>query len=164
MTTKPNPDKPNQAAVRALDITPPPKQTGYPQPFLALVAGREKRRMGDQFGLTNFGVNLCRINPGSVSSMRHCHSAQDEFVYVLEGSPTLVSNAGATPLSPGMCAGFKAGSGDAHHLRNDSPSEVWYLEIGDRTQGDLVEYPDDDLALHEADGQFVYTHKNGDPY
>ena len=155
---------PKHVAMRALDITPPKKQTGYPEPFLKWVADREKRRIGDQFGLTNFGVNLCRIGPGAVSSMRHCHSAQDECVYVLEGSPTLVTNAGAMALSPGMCAGFKAGSGDAHHLRNDSTSEVWYLEIGDRTQGDLVEYPDDDLALHEADGQFVYTHKNGAPY
>ena len=166
MSTKSNPEKsnPDPVAVRALDIPPPPKQTGYPQPFLALVAGREKRRLGDHFGLTNYGINLCRIKPGSVSSMRHCHSAQDEFVYILEGSPTLVTNAGAMALSPGMCAGFKAGSGDAHQLRNDSSSEVWYLEIGDRSEGDLVVYPDDDLALHEANGNFVYTHKNGDPY
>jgi uncharacterized cupin superfamily protein len=169
MSTKSNPEKSNpqktdQVAMRALDITPPPKQTGYPQPFLALVAGREKRRLGDHFGLTRYGINLCRIKPGSVSSMRHCHSAQDEFVYVLEGSPTLVTNAGAMALSPGMCAGFKAGSGDAHHLRNDSSSEVWYLEIGDRSVGDLVVYPDDDLALIEANENFVYTHKNGDPY
>ena len=166
MPTKSNPEKSNTdpVALRALDVPPPAKQTGYPYPFLALVAGREKRRLGDHFGLTNYGVNLCRIKPGSVSSMRHCHSAQDEFVYVLEGSPTLVSNAGAMALSPGMCAGFKAGSGDAHHLRNDSSSEVWYLEIGDRSEGDLVVYPDDDLALHEANGSFVYTHKNGDLY
>ena len=161
---KSNPEKSNQVALRALDIPPSPKQTGYPQPFLALVAGREKRRLGDHFGLTNYGINLCRIKPGSVSSMRHCHSAQDEFIYILEGSPTLVTNAGATALSPGMCAGFKAGSGDAHQLRNDSSSEVWYLEIGDRSEGDLVVYPDVDLALHEKNGSSVYTHKNGDPY
>jgi len=161
---KSNPEKSNQVALRALDIPPSPKQTGYPQPFLALVAGREKRRLGDHFGLTNYGINLCRIKPGSVSSMRHCHSAQDEFIYILEGSPTLVTNAGATALSPGICAGFKAGSGDAHQLRNDSSSEVWYLEIGDRSEGDLVVYPDVDLALHEKNGSSVYTHKNGDPY
>jgi len=151
-------------AVRAIDIAPPLKNTGYPQPFASLVAGRQKRRLGEQFGLTNYGVNLCKLNPGALSSMRHSHSAQDEFVYVLQGTPALVTNAGATVLSPGMCAGFKAGSGDAHHLRNDSPEDVWYIEVGDRSKGDQVVYPDDDLALQEQSGLSVFTHKNGEPY
>ncbi len=164
MPTPSNPGKSNPVALPALDISPQLKKTGYPEPFATRVAGREKRRLGNHFGLTNYGINLCRIDPGSVSSMRHSHSAQDEFVYILEGSPTLVTNAGATILSAGMCAGFKAGSGDAHHLHNDSTEAVWYLEIGDRSAGDLVEYPDDDLALHEDHESFVYTHKNGDSY
>lgn len=151
-------------AVLAHDVSPPLKNTGYPEPFASLVAGREKRRLGEQFGLTNYGVNLCILNPGAFSSMRHSHSAQDEFVYILQGSPTLVTNAGATTLSPGMCAGFKAGSGDAHHLRNDSTEAVWYIEVGDRSEGDQVVYPDDDLALQTQSGHFVFTHKNGDPY
>ena len=155
---------PTPVAVRAHDVSPPLTRTGYPEPFASLVAGRERRRLGEQFGLTNFGVNLCKLLPGALSSMRHCHSAQDEFVYVLQGSPTLITDAGATVLAPGMCAGFKAGNGDAHHLRNDSSQEVWYIEVGDRSEGDQVLYPDDDLALQEQGGHAVFTHKNGEPY
>ena len=77
--------------------------------------GRGKRALGELFGLTNFGVNLTRLAPGGQSALRHAHGKQDEFVYILEGEPTLVTNAGETPLKPGMCAGFKAGTGDAHH-------------------------------------------------
>jgi uncharacterized cupin superfamily protein len=157
-------EKSYPVAVRALDLSPPAKKSGYPEPFASRVAGREKRRLGDPFGLTDFGVNLCKLEPGAQSSMRHAHSHEDEFVYILEGSPTLVTDAGATALAPGMCAGFKAGSGDAHHLRNDSPDVVWYFEVGTRSAVDEVVYPDDDMALHENDGRYVYTHKNGDPY
>jgi uncharacterized cupin superfamily protein len=152
-------------AVRARNVSPLLKKVmDYPEPFAALVAGREKRRLGEQFGLTNFGVNLCSLCPGALSSMRHSHSTQDEFVYILEGSPTLVTNAGSTALSPGMCAGFKAGSDDAHHLRNDSCEEVWYIEVGDRASGDQVVYPDDDLVLKEEDGHWMFTRKNGERY
>lgn len=151
-------------AVRALDVSQPLIKTGYPEPFASLVAGREKRRLGDEFGLTNYGVNLCKLNPGALSSIRHSHSVEDEFVYVLQGSPTLITNSGSTVLSPGMCAGFKAGNGDAHHLRNDSSGEVWYLEVGDRSDDDQVVYPDDDLALQDQNGLLVFTHKNGEPY
>jgi uncharacterized cupin superfamily protein len=152
------------AALRALDVAPPAAKTGYPAPFAALVAGRERRRLGEQFGLTNYGVNLVKLSPGAVSAMRHAHSAEDEFVYIVQGTPTLLTNDGATALGPGMCAGFKAGNGDAHQLRNDSSDEVWYIEVGARTPGDEVVYPDDDLALQTVDGRFVYTHKDGTPY
>ncbi|MBT9492876.1 MAG: cupin domain-containing protein [Paucibacter sp.] len=155
------------AALRALDITPPAIQTGYPEPFASQVAGRVKRRLGDAFGLTNFGVNLCRLAPGAVSSMRHSHSAEDEFVYVLQGHPSLLTDAGLTTMSPGDCAGFKADAsskGDAHQLRNDSAEEVVYLEVGARTEHDDVVYPDDDLALIRQDGRHVFTHKDGRPY
>ncbi len=151
-------------AIRALDVPPPRQKTGYPEPFASLLGNREKRRLGDLFGLTNFGVNLCRLDPGALSSMRHAHSDEDEFVYILEGSPTLITNAGATVLAAGMCAGFKAGNGDAHHLRNDSSGVVWYIEIGTRSAVDQVVYPDVDLALHERDSHHVFTHKNGEPY
>ena len=154
----------NPVALLALDVIPPLKKSGYPEPFASRVGGRERRRLGDPFGLTNFGVNLCKLEPGALSSMRHAHSDEDEFVYILEGSPTLVTNAGATVLSSGMCAGFKAGSGDAHHLRNDSSEAVWLIEVGARSDVDQVVYPDDDMALHEDNGNYVYTHKNGDPY
>ncbi len=159
---------PVPAALRALDVAPPAVQTGYPEPFASRVAGRVKRRLGDAFGLTNFGVNLCRLAPGAVSSVRHSHSAEDEFVYVLQGRPTLLTDAGPTVLAPGDCAGFKAdesGQGDAHQLRNDSAEEVVYLEVGARTEHDEVIYPDDDLALvRQKDGRHVFTHKDGRPY
>src|SRR5262249_8955594 len=140
-------------------------RTGYPPPFAARVAGRDKRPLGDLFGLVNFGVNLTRLAPGAMSALRHAHAKQDEFVYVLEGEPTLITNAGETPLRPGMCAGFEAGSARARHLVNRSARDVLYLEIGDRTQGESAAYPDDDLAVVQgADGKFRYLHKDGTPY
>ena len=117
------------------------------------MAGRDKRPLGDLFGLTNFGVNITRLAPGGWSALRHAHTKQDEFIYILEGSPTLLTDAGRTALHPGMCAGFKAGSGDSHCLVNESGADVVYLEIGDRTAGDAVEYPYDDLAAVTIDGE-----------
>jgi len=149
-------------AVRAADAPPRARSSGYPEPFAARVKGREKRPLGDLFGLQNFGVNLTRLAPGAQSSLRHAHTKQDEFVYILEGRPTLVTNAGETQLEPGMCAGFKAGSGDAHHLQNRTNTDVLYLEIGDRTPGDGASYPDDDLqAVLGTDGKWRYLHKDG---
>ena len=121
-------------------------------------------RLATCSGLTNFGVNITRLAPGGASALRHAHTKQDEFVYILEGRPTLVTDAGRTALEPGMCAGFKAGSGDAHHLVNETEEDVVYLEIGDRTAGDAVDYPDDDLAVVTIDGQRRAAHKDGTPY
>jgi uncharacterized cupin superfamily protein len=129
------------------------------------MAGRQKRPLGDAFALTNFGVNLTRLAPGAASALRHAHTKQDEFIYVLTGEPTLITNAGETPLRPGMCAGFKGGSNDAHHLVNRTAGEIVYLEIGDRTPGDAVAYPDDDIAgVLGPDAKWVFTHKDGTPY
>ncbi|MCK6396738.1 cupin domain-containing protein, partial [Zoogloea sp.] len=116
------------------------------------------------FGLTNFGVNLTRLAPGAVSALRHAHTRQDEFILVLEGNPTLVTDAGETRLAPGMCAGFKAGTGDAHQLRNDGADEVVYLEVGDRTPGDSASYPDEDLQAVMGEGGWRFLHKDGRPY
>ena len=138
--------------------------TGYPEPFASRVAGREKQQLGEWFGLKNFGVNRTRLLPGAHSSMRHAHAKQDEFVYVLEGRPLLHTNDGATRLEPGMCAGFAAGTGDAHHLVNDTAADVVYLEIGDRTSGESVEYPDDNLKLVMTDGKLRYARKDGTSY
>ena len=152
-------------ALRALDAPPRAKASSYPEPFAARVAGREKRPLGDLFGLTNFGVNLTRLAPGAMSALRHAHSRQDEFVYILEGAPTLVTDGGETALEPGMCAGFKAGSGDAHHLVNRTKHDVLYLEVGDRTPGDSGTYPDDDLVAGLGpDGRWRFTRKDGTPY
>ena len=152
-------------AVRAAVVPPRAKVTNYPEPFASRVAGRDKRVLGDLFGLSNFGVNLTRLRPGAVSSLRHAHSKQDEFIYVLEGRPVLVTNAGETALEPGMCAGFRAGTGNAHHLVNRSEEDVFYLEIGDRTAGDSAVYPDDDLrVVRGADGRLSFTRKDGTAY
>jgi len=154
-----------RVSIKALDAPPRAKSSGYPEKFRARVEGREKRPLGDLFGLANFGVNLTRLAPGAESSVRHAHAKQDEFVYILEGHPTLVTDAGATELSPGMCAGFKAGTGDGHHLVNRSKQDVLYLEIGDRTRGDSATYPDDDLqVVQDAQGNWRYLHKDGTPY
>lgn len=150
----------------AITATEVPARTGsnYPEPFASRVKGREKRALGDAFGLKNFGVNLTRLAPKTMSSIRHAHAKQDEFVYILEGRPTLVTDEGRTPLQPGMCAGFRAGTGNAHHLVNETDSEVVYLEIGDRTPGETATYPDDDLVLLTVDGKYRYAHKDGTPY
>lgn len=151
-------------AIAAADAPPKARQTNYPEPFASRVAGRLKRPLGDVFGLNHFGVNLTRLAPGAVSALRHAHTVQDEFIYILQGMPTLVTDAGDTLLQAGMCAGFRAGSGDAHHLANRGTEDVVYLEIGDRMPGDAADYPDDDLqALFEA-GQWVFRHKDGRPY
>lgn len=155
----------NPIAVTAAEAPPRTKPTNYPEPFASRMAGREKRPLGDLFGLTNFGVNLTRLVPGAVSALRHAHSRQDEFIYILQGEPTLVTNAGETQLRPGMCAGFKAGTGDAHHLVNRTDTEVVYLEVGDRTAGDAGSYPDDDIqAVFGGDGKWQFVHKDGRPY
>ena len=157
------PEKPPVAVVAA-DVAPRRKPSNYPEPFASRMAGREKRQLGDLFGLTNFGVNLTRLAPGAMSALRHAHSRQDELVYVLQGRPTLVTDEGRMRLSPGMCAGFKAGSGNAHHLVNETDEEVVYLEVGDRTPGDSAIYPDDDLRAVSVDGKWSFTHKDGTPY
>lgn len=150
-------------AVAATQVAPR-KASNYPEPFAARVAGREKRQLGNVFGLTNFGVNLTRLPPGAVSALRHTHARQDEFVYILHGHPLLRTNAGDTPLTPGMCAGFKAGSADGHQLINNSDEDVIYIEVGDRSAGDTVVYPDDDLQALLVDGKWRFLHKDGSPY
>ena len=151
-------------AVMGSSVLPRTKPSTYPEPFFSLMVKREKRALGDFFGLKNFGVNLTQLAPGGVSALLHRHTMQDEFVYVLEGEPTLVTDVGEAQLSPGMCAGFPA-QGIAHQLVNRTDLPVIYLEIGDRTPGDEGSYPSDDLkATLGPDGMWVYTHKDGKPY
>ncbi|MEZ5533440.1 MAG: cupin domain-containing protein [Steroidobacteraceae bacterium] len=151
--------------VLAADVPPRAKPTNYPEPFASRMAGRQKRALGDVFGLRNFGVNRTTLKPGAMSALRHWHSVQDEFVYVISGHATLVTDAGAMTLGPGMCVGFRAGDPDGHHLENRSAEEVVYLEIGDRLPGDSGSYPDDDLeAVMGADGKWQFRHKDGSSY
>ncbi|HEY0915577.1 MAG TPA: cupin domain-containing protein [Solimonas sp.] len=155
----------NPAAIAATDVAPRAKPSNYPEPFASRVSGRQKRALGEAFGLRNFGVNLTRLQPGAISALRHSHSRQDEFIYILEGRPVLVTDEGETQLEPGMCSGFRAGSNNAHHLVNRGDELVVYLEVGDRTRGDSVSYPDDDLAaVIGPDGGWQFAHKDGRSY
>ena len=150
----------------ALDPASLPLRTGssYPEPFTAPCAKREKRVLGDALGLNSFGVNLTRLNPGDWSAQRHWHSAEDEFVYILEGEATLVTDAGEQQLGPGMVAGFPAGQADGHHLVNRGDVPVLYLEVGDRRADDACHYPDVDLFLEPRPEGHRFTNKQGEPY
>lgn len=138
--------------------------SNYPAEFADVCEKREKRRLGDAFGLNNFGVNLVRLAPGSASAQRHWHSKQDEFVYILDGEATLVTDAGARRMGPGAMMGFAANAPDGHQLVNESNADVLYLEIGDRGEGDEVDYPDIDLLARFVDGARRYVRKDGTPY
>lgn len=151
-------------AIVAADAPLRTKPSNYPEPFASRMKGREKRQLGDIFGLTNFGANLTRLVPGAMSALRHAHTKQDEFIYILEGEPTLRTDEGSVRLSPGMCAGFKAGTGNGHHLINETSEDVVYLEIGDRTPGDEGSYPDDDLKALLVEGKWQFVRKDGTPY
>ena len=150
-------------ALTAKQAPPRGRPSNYPEPFRSRMAGREKRPLGDLFGLRNIGVNLTRLTPGGESALLHRHSRQDEFIYVLEGHPTLVTDHGERELGPGDCAGFPAG-GAAHQLVNRSGADVLYLEIGDRLPGDSAEYPADDLAARLGPEGWAFTHKDGTSY
>ena len=151
-------------AITASQAAPRTRPSNYPEPFASRMAGRIKHPLGDMFGLKNFGVNLTRLRPGAVSALHHRHSKQDEFIYVLEGEPTLFTDAGETRLRPGSVAGFAAG-GTAHHLENRTDRDCVILEIGDRTSGDEVGYPIDDIqAVLGDDGRWRFAHKDGEPY
>ena len=135
--------------------------TNYPEGYREVVEGREKRKIGEAAGLTRFGVNLVTLRPGGASAHRHYHSHEDEFVYVLEGEATLVTDGGEQLLGPGMAAGFPAGVADGHQLVNKTESPVLYLEIGDRNPEDSTEYPDVDLRVRKVEGGYQFSRKDG---
>ncbi|MEQ1592785.1 MAG: cupin domain-containing protein [Thiobacillaceae bacterium] len=151
-------------AIVAAQVAPRTTPSNYPEPFASRMAGREKRPLGDVFGLSNFGVNLTTLLPGAISALRHAHSRQDEFIYILHGHPILITDAGETQLAPGMCSGIKAGSGNGQQLLNRSSEDVIYLEVGDRSAGDSAVYPDDDLQAVFVDGKWRFSHKDGSSY
>ena len=155
---------PRKTPIVAAEAAPRVRPSVYPPEFASRVEGRLKRPLGDLFGLVNFGVNHTRLAPGSCSALRHAHTRQDEFVYVLEGRPTLVTDAGEFELEPGMCIGFPAGSGEAHHILNLTDRDVALLEVGDRTPGDAVSYPADDLVGVFENGRWHFTRKDGSAY
>jgi uncharacterized cupin superfamily protein len=149
-----------------VDIAKVPVKSGtfYPAEFQAECAGRHKQALGDLVGLTQFGVNITRIAPGSASSLRHYHEQEDEFIFVLEGELVLIENDGEVVLKAGDAAGFKANSGNAHCLVNRSGRDAVYFEVGTRSVEERVHYPDVDLMLERDAKTRRYLHKSGEPY
>jgi len=144
---------------------PETNASGYPEPWNSLAKKRWSRRLGLHAKLKNFGVNITRIEPGGMSSQRHAHFKQDEFVYVLKGPVDMVTDAGTETLGSGMCAGFPAGTGNGHHFVNRGSEDALILVVGDRTPGDEATYPDIDLHVKiSPEGKAVYTHKDGTRY
>lgn len=138
--------------------------SGYPAEYAARMGDRVKRRLGDALGLTHIGVNLVTLAAGGQSALRHWHTSEDEFIYVLEGELTLVTSAGEQVLTAGMTAGFTAGKRDAHHFINRSPAPARYLEVGERNERDNAFYPDDDLLWVETEQGTIAAHKDGRRY
>jgi uncharacterized cupin superfamily protein len=148
----------------AADDAPRTKPSNYPEPFASRMTGREKKPLGDLFGLSQFGVNLTTLRPGAVSALHHQHSKQDEWMYVLSGEVTLHVGDDHYLMRPGMCAGFRANS-TPHHIQNDSTGDATIIEVGSRVSGDAVSYATDDLvAVMNSTGKWVFEHKNGEPY
>jgi len=138
--------------------------TLYPPPFDGPCRARDRRKLGDAAGLTQFGVNLLRLAPGSWSSQRHWHTLADEFIYVLSGEVVLVSEDGEELLRTGDAAGFKAGDADGHCLQNRSDAEALILEIGTRAADDVGHFSDIDLVAPAGGRPAVFTRRDGSPY
>jgi uncharacterized cupin superfamily protein len=138
--------------------------SGYPEPFKSRMGDRTKRRLAAACGLKNLGVNLVTLGPGGQSALRHWHTLEDEFVYVLEGEVVLVTDEGEQTLRAGTCAGYPAGSKNGHHFVNRSQKPAKYLEMGTNVPGDTAFYPDDDLRLMETEDGMLYAHKDGRRY
>ena len=148
---------------KRIDVATLPVVSGtlYPPPFNEPCRARHRIRLGDAAGLSQYGVNLVRLEPGAWSSQRHWHVAQDEFIYIVSGEVTLVTNAGAEVLRAGDCAGFKAGDEDGHHLQNRSNADATFLEMGTRPPADAVFYSDIDM---KSDAPGIYRHRDGTVY
>ena len=145
-----------------LEAIPEVCRTGYPAPHSAAVAGRHYRRLAGPGGLTDFGVNMCRLEPGAWSSQRHWHSKEDEFAMLISGEAVLVTNAGETVMRPGDCASFPKNDGDAHHFVNRSNADAVLLVVGSNFADDTCTYPDIDMHLPRSDGPF--TRKDGSAF
>lgn len=146
-----------------LELAKVPLKTGslYPEPYASLMAGRSSLRLGDAGGLTQFGVNLVMLEPGALSSLRHWHLNEDEFVMVTEGECIMVQDAGETLMRTGDCAAFPAGSSDGHHFINRSAQVVKFLVIGSKAKSEVATYSDLDFQLHVEGGKARFTYKDG---
>ena len=149
-----------------IDLAKVPVKTGsiYPAPYAATMAGRSSLRLGDAGGLTQFGVNLVMLEPGAMSSLRHWHLAEDEFVMVTEGTCTMVTDAGETEMRTGDCAAFPANTPDGHHFINRTDQPVRFLVVGTKSPREIATYSDVDLRVTLEGGRDSFTHKDGSPY
>jgi uncharacterized cupin superfamily protein len=136
----------------------------YPAPFRHVCAGRHKTALGNAVDLTQFGVNLTKLEPGAATALRHWHEQEDEFVYILEGECVLIEDGGEVSLKAGDCAGFRANVANGHCIVNRSDREVLLLEVGARAKAERAHYPDDDLKFERDDGVVRVLHKSGKPY
>jgi uncharacterized cupin superfamily protein len=152
-----------KACVHASKVEPR-RSTNYPAQFAGIVKGRAKAALGDQFRLTQFGVNYTVLEPGAWSAQRHWHQHEDEFVMVLEGTLTLVNDEGRHILTPGMCAGFKAGVANGHCLVNEASVRAVILEVGTRSPVETVDYPDIDMKAEKSGGAYAMTRKDGSAF
>ena len=143
----------------------PRSSSGYPEPYRSRVMPREKRSLGDALGLAKIGINHTTLPPGKESSMRHWHTHEEEFIYVLRGEVVLRTDAGEQVLKAGMCAGFppspERDNGDGHQLVNRSGEPVVYLEISNRDPLDEACYSEADLRWNPPDARGKYTRKDG---
>jgi uncharacterized cupin superfamily protein len=148
---------------KRIEIEKLPTEIGtlYPSPFDEPCRARERKRLGNAAGLTQFGVNLLRLKPGAWSSQRHWHTGEDEFIHIVSGEVVLVTDAGEEVLRAGDCAGFTAHDGDGHHLQNRSGQDAVVLEIGSRVPTSAAHYSDIDMMVTPGVG---YTHRDGTPY
>lgn len=153
----------NRTPILAEEI-PSESMIDYPNPFRSRMGTANWRALGNHFGLTQFGASLETLQPNAQSSLRHWHTLSDEFVYMIEGELTLITDDGEFILSPGMCVGFKAGEKNAHHLINKSNTVTKFMVVGSRVPGDLTFYPDDDLAWFVIEHGRIAVHKDGTPY
>jgi uncharacterized cupin superfamily protein len=146
-----------------LDPSAAPVKMGsiYPSPYAEMMAGRSSLRLGDAGGLTQFGVNLVTVPPGGMSSLRHWHQYEDEFVMVTDGEFVLVQDAGETIMRPGDCAAFPAGVPDGHHFLNRSDRPARFLVVGTRAPREVATYSDVDMMVHQEGGRSRFTHKDG---
>jgi uncharacterized cupin superfamily protein len=146
-----------------IDRSNVPVKTGsiYPSPYAEMMVGRSSLRFGEAGGLTQFGVNLVTLQPGAMSSLRHWHLNEDEFVMVTEGECTLVQDAGETLMRPGDCAAFRAGDPDGHHFINRTDRPATFLVIGSRAAREVATYSDVDMMVHQGGGTSRFTYKDG---
>ncbi|MDZ4310941.1 MAG: cupin domain-containing protein [Cypionkella sp.] len=149
-----------------LDLSKVPVKTGsiYPSPYAEMMAGRSSLRLGEAGGLTQFGVNLVILQPGALSSLRHWHMAEDEFVMVTQGECVLVQDAGETLMVAGDCVAFPANVPDGHHFINRSSAVAQFLVVGSKAKREVATYSDVDLVLTVEAGQASFAYKDGSPW